>query len=82
MPNVYTVGQVNQYIKNMFAQDFMLGRIYVRGEVSNCKYHPKGHIYFSLKDETGIRTASMPSTASMPLTISFATASVRPVDEW
>lgn len=31
----------------------MLSRIYVRGEVSNCKYHPKGHIYFSLKDESG-----------------------------
>ena len=31
----------------------MLGRIYVKGEVSNCKYHPSGHIYFSLKDESG-----------------------------
>lgn len=31
----------------------MLNRIYVRGEVSNCKYHTSGHIYFSLKDETG-----------------------------
>lgn len=37
----------------MFTQDFLLKRIYVRGEVSNCKYHPSGHIYFSLKDETG-----------------------------
>lgn len=53
MKNVYTVGQVNRYIKNMFDQDFMLNRIYVKGEVSNCKYHPKGHIYFSLKDESG-----------------------------
>lgn len=53
MKHVYTVSQVNQYIKNMFTQDFMLSRIYVRGEVSNCKYHPKGHIYFSLKDESG-----------------------------
>ena len=51
--NVYSVGQVNTYIKNMFTQDFLLQRIYVRGEVSNCKYHPSGHIYFSLKDETG-----------------------------
>ena len=51
--NVYSVGQVNNYIKNMFTQDFLLKRIYVRGEVSNCKYHPSGHIYFSLKDETG-----------------------------
>ena len=51
--NVYTVKQVNSYIKNMFTQDFMLNRIYVKGEVSNCKYHTSGHIYFSLKDESG-----------------------------
>lgn len=53
MRNVYTVKQVNAYIKNMFTQDFMLNRIYVKGEVSNCKYHTSGHIYFSLKDESG-----------------------------
>lgn len=53
MRNVYTVRQVNAYIKNMFAQDFMLNRIYIKGEVSNCKYHTSGHIYFSLKDESG-----------------------------
>ena len=51
--NVYTVKQVNSYIKNMFTQDFMLNRIYIKGEVSNCKYHTSGHIYFSLKDESG-----------------------------
>lgn len=51
--NVYTVGQVNSYIKNMFTQDFMMNRIYVKGEASNCKYHTSGHIYFTLKDETG-----------------------------
>lgn len=53
MRNVYSVRQVNAYIKNMFTQDFMLNRIYVKGEVSNCKYHTSGHIYFSLKDESG-----------------------------
>lgn len=53
MANVYSVGQVNSYIRNMFTQDFMLNRIAVRGEVSNCKYHTSGHIYFSLKDSTG-----------------------------
>lgn len=49
--NIYSVGQVNSYIKNMFAQDIMLGLVYVRGEVSNLKYHSSGHIYFTLKDE-------------------------------
>ena len=53
MNNVYTVGQVNRYVKNMFTQDFFLQKIRVKGEVSNCKYHQSGHIYFSLKDETG-----------------------------
>ena len=53
MSSVYSVGQVNTYIKQMFQQDFMLNRMFVRGEVSNCKYHTSGHIYFSLKDETG-----------------------------
>ena len=53
MRNVYTVKQVNAYIMNMFTQDFMLNRIYIKGEVSNCKYHTSGHLYFSLKDESG-----------------------------
>ncbi|MDO4344488.1 MAG: exodeoxyribonuclease VII large subunit [Eubacteriales bacterium] len=53
MKNVYSVGEVNRYIKNMFTQDFLLKRIYVKGEVSNCKCHTSGHIYFSLKDESG-----------------------------
>ena len=51
--NVYSVRQVNAYIKNMFVQDFMLNRIYVNGEVSNCKYHTSGHIYYARKDESG-----------------------------
>ncbi len=57
--NIYSVGQVNTYIKNMFAQDFMMSHIYVRGEVSNCKYHSSGHIYFTLKDKTGTLGAIM-----------------------
>ena len=59
MKNVYSVAQVNNYIKNMFTQDFMLNRIYVKGEVSNCKYHSSGHIYFSMKDESGTLSAVM-----------------------
>ncbi len=57
--NVYSVGQVNNYIKNMFAQDFMLRQISVKGEVSNCKYHTSGHIYFTLKDSAGTISAVM-----------------------
>ena len=53
MRSVYTVAQVNAYIKNMFTQDYMLQSVFVRGEISNCKYHSSGHIYFTLKDESG-----------------------------
>ena len=59
MKNIYSVGQVNTYIKNMFAQDFMMQRISVKGEVSNCKYHSSGHIYFTLKDAVGTISAIM-----------------------
>ncbi len=57
--NVYSVGQVNKYIKNMFAQDFMLHSISIKGEVSNCKYHTSGHIYFTIKDTSGTMSAIM-----------------------
>ena len=53
MRNAYSVSQVNTYIKNMFRQDYLLSSLLVRGEVSNCKYHSSGHIYFTLKDSQG-----------------------------
>ncbi len=49
--NVYTVTQINKYIRGMFAQDFLLSGLCVRGEVSNVKYHSSGHIYFTIKDD-------------------------------
>ena len=59
MASVYSVGQVNGYIKNMFNADFALNNIYIKGEISNCKYHTSGHIYFTLKDSTGVISAVM-----------------------
>ncbi|WP_026666457.1 exodeoxyribonuclease VII large subunit [Butyrivibrio sp. FC2001] len=53
MRNVYTVEQINSYIKNMFRQDYLLSSLTVKGEISNCKYHSSGHIYFTLKDASG-----------------------------
>ncbi len=51
MASIYSVGQLNTYIKNMFAQDYLLSNeVSVRGEISNCKYHSTGHIYFTLKE--------------------------------
>ncbi len=53
MRSEYTVTQVNAYIKNMFTQDFLLRNLVIKGEVSNCKYHTSGHVYFTLKDSGG-----------------------------
>lgn len=51
MKEIYSVGALNQYIKQLFVSDYGLNNIYVRGEVSNCKYHTSGHIYFTIKDK-------------------------------
>lgn len=51
MAEAFTVTQVNNYIKNIFSRDYVLNRISVKGEISNCKYHSSGHIYFTLKDQ-------------------------------
>lgn len=59
MRNVYSVSQVNRYIKNMFSEDYFLHSVLVRGEVSNCKYHSSGHIYFTLKDASGTLSCVM-----------------------
>lgn len=53
MNRVFTVTEVNSYIKTMFMRDYALNQIYIKGEVSNCKYHTSGHIYFTLKDSQG-----------------------------
>ena len=59
MRNVYSVSQINRYIRNMFAEDYFLHSVLVRGEVSNCKYHSSGHIYFTLKDASGTLSCVM-----------------------
>lgn len=63
MQKVYSVSQINTYIRNMFTQDFVLNRVSIRGEVSNCKYHTSGHIYFSLKDAQGVMSCVMFASA-------------------
>ena len=59
MSTAYTVTQINAYIHNMFTQDYLLRKVYVKGEVSNCKYHSSGHIYFTLKDEKAVLSCVM-----------------------
>ena len=67
MDRIYSVKQVNSYIKRTLDGDFLLSDIYVRGEISNCKYHSSGHIYFSLKDESGVLAAVMFASYAMKL---------------
>ncbi len=57
--HIYSVGEINRYIRNLFAGDGILSAIFIRGEVSNCKYHSSGHIYFSLKDAKGTMSCVM-----------------------
>lgn len=52
MPGIYSVTQINTYIRNLFSRDYSLRDVTIRGEVSNCKYHTSGHIYFTLKDQS------------------------------
>ena len=49
-PKVFSVGQINRYIKNLLENDFILNSLLVQGEISNFKAHSSGHWYFTLKD--------------------------------
>ncbi len=69
MANIYSVTQINTYIKHMFQGNSILNSIYVKGEVSNCKYHTSGHVYFTLKD--GIAQISCVLFAGRRAGISF-----------
>ncbi len=51
MSRTYTVKEITAYIRNMFAADYLLTRVTVRGEISNYKENQSGHLYFTLKDE-------------------------------
>ncbi|MBO4560009.1 MAG: exodeoxyribonuclease VII large subunit, partial [Lachnospiraceae bacterium] len=53
MMKIYSVTEINNYIKLLLLKDNVLSCVKISGEVSNCKYHSSGHIYFTLKDSTG-----------------------------
>ncbi len=72
MQNVYTVEQINRYIKNMFTQDYLLRSVSISGEVSNCKYHSSGHIYFTLKDQKSTLSCVMFATNRAGLNFTLA----------
>lgn len=47
---IVSVWEVNQYVSRLIEEDYTLGDLWLQGEVSNCKYHHSGHIYFTIKD--------------------------------
>lgn len=67
MANLITVSALNNYLKRKFEADIHLGHVYLKGEISNCKIHSRGHIYFSLKDETSVISAIMFETNARSL---------------
>ncbi len=56
---IFTVTQVNQYVKSILEDDLILSSLVIQGEVSNYKYHNSGHIYFTLKDANAAISAVM-----------------------
>ncbi len=65
---LYTVSQINRYIKNFLENDSFLGNIAVEAEISNFKLHSSGHIYFTLKDERSAINCVMFSSYASSLT--------------
>lgn len=65
---VFSVSQVNAYIKQMFLRDDRLRFLAVKGEVSNCKYHSSGHLYFTVKDKMGQLACVMFASACRNMT--------------
>ena len=68
MQSIYSVSQINSYIKNMFTQDFLLKQVKIRGEISKVTYHHTGHIYFTIKDEGAVINCVMYSSNTNSLT--------------
>lgn len=47
---IVSVWEVNQYVSRLIEEDYTLSDLWLQGEVSNCKYHHSGHVYFTIKD--------------------------------
>lgn len=56
---IVSVWEVNHYVSRLIEEDYMLNDIWLQGEISNCKYHHSGHVYFTIKDEKASISAVM-----------------------
>ncbi|MDD4343838.1 MAG: exodeoxyribonuclease VII large subunit, partial [Eubacteriales bacterium] len=51
--HIFTVSEINQYIKNTLENDPLLSNFWLKGELSNYINHSSGHMYFTIKDDSG-----------------------------
>lgn len=56
---IVAVSEINRYVSRLLEEDYLLSDVWLSGEVSNCKYHQSGHIYFTIKDPFGSLNAVM-----------------------
>ena len=62
------ISELNNYIKSLLDKDTFLNKIYLKGEISNFKNHTRGHLYFTLKDDTSRISAVMFQSSAVKLT--------------
>lgn len=61
------ISDLNTYIKSIFDENPYLKKVYLRGEISNFKNHTRGHLYFTLKDDSSRISAVMFYSSAMTL---------------
>ncbi len=54
MYKIYSVSEINKYVRNIITKDLLLSNLWIKGEISNYKSHYSGHMYFTIKDEASI----------------------------
>ncbi|WP_134698847.1 exodeoxyribonuclease VII large subunit [Ammoniphilus sp. YIM 78166] len=57
--HVFSVGEINRYLKELIEGNLELQDIWIRGEISNFTHHSRGHMYFTVKDEEAVIKAVM-----------------------
>ncbi|MEW9669621.1 exodeoxyribonuclease VII large subunit [Ammoniphilus sp. 3BR4] len=57
--NIFSVGEINRYLKGLIEGDWQLQDVWIRGEISNFTHHSRGHMYFTIKDEEAVIKAVM-----------------------
>ncbi len=67
--NIFSVSNVNKYIKMVFDKDPFLSYVAIKGEITNFKAHSSGHLYFTLKDESSTIKCVMFKSAAQNLNI-------------